>query len=305
MKEAWKLEKEESKKRLGRGLAALIGNNYKPADSNNSSYLDEFLEGEFVPIEDNLVQYIDVNHINRSTENPRHNFSTDELMSLSASIAEHGVLQPIIVRKLADNNYQIIAGERRWRAAKAANLAIIPAIIKHVEDSKALELAIVENIQRADLDPVEEARGYKQLLEHYNYTQEDLAKKLGKSRPYITNMLRLLTLPEEVQLYLETGQLNIGQARCLINLPNAVELAKKIIAEQLSVRQVEEMLAEKPQKKPAQEKAKPEELVELEEFLGNATQLEVKVQQGKKGGKLIFKYKDLEELTHFCEQLQS
>lgn len=298
------MEKDQSKNRLGRGLAALIGNNYNVADKQKS-YLDDFLESEFIPLEDSLVQYINIDNINRNTENPRHNFSTEQLTTLSASIAEHGVLQPVIVRKIAPDNYQLIAGERRWRAAKAASLKVIPAIIKEVDDSKALELAIVENIQRSDLDPIEEARGYSQLIEQYRYTQENLSVKLGKSRSYITNMLRLLTLPEEVQLYLENGKLNVGQARCLINKPDAADLAKKIIEEQLSVRQVEAMLATKTGKEPKQPVAKQEQLVKLEELLSRATNLQAKVQHGENGGRLIFKYKDLAELTHLYEQLKT
>ena len=205
------------KKGLGRGLSSLLGDSSKKIETNKVSIKD-------------LV---------RNKFQPRKQFNKESLEELTNSIKERGVIQPIIVRpsKLSVGKYEIIAGERRWLASQNAGLHDVPVVILNVDDVKSLEFAIVENVQRQDLNPIEEARGYQRLIDDFNYNQEKLSKFIGKSRSYIANSLRLLSLPDEVLLMVEQGNLSAGHARSLINLNNSVEIAKKIIQKKLSVRQ--------------------------------------------------------------------
>src|SRR5210317_1069551 len=221
-------EQSNTTTRLGRGLASLIGDVPKEVISNNSQ--DE-INVSLIPIE----------NIQANKQNPRSVFSEEELIDLSNSIKEKGIVQPIIVRQRAnENSYEVIAGERRWRAAQIAQLDKIPAIIKTLSDDDALEIAIIENVQRSNLNPIDEASGYKRLIDIYNYTQEDLANVIGKSRSYIANILRLTNLPLRVQEYLSSGQLTIGHARALIGSADAEKIASLIIEKGLSVRQTED-----------------------------------------------------------------
>jgi len=207
------------KKGLGRGLSSLLGDSGKKVETNKISIKD----------------------IRRNKFQPRKIFTKESLEELTNSIKEQGVIQPIVVRpdKRQEGKYEIIAGERRWLASQNAGLHEVPVVILDVDDVKSLEFAIVENVQRQDLNPIEEARGYQKLVDDFNYNQEKLSKFIGKSRSYIANSLRLLGLPSEVLTLVETGDLTAGHARSLIGLNNSLELAKKIIQKKLSVRQSE------------------------------------------------------------------
>ena len=219
-------------KKLGRGIHALLGNNLGVDVIQNAS-------GTF----QDIVKSIKMDKIVAGIYQPRSFFDEEKLENLSKSIAANGVIQPIIVRR-ADNTkdfYEIIAGERRYRASKMVGLTEIPAIVKDVSNSKALEFAIIENIQRDDLSSIEEARGYKQLLDEFGYTQEKIANKLGKSRSYVANIVRLLSLPKEVQRMIQEGQISGSHARTLIGKNNALALAREIFEKSLSVRDAEEM----------------------------------------------------------------
>ena len=207
------------KKGLGRGLSSLLGDSSKKIETNK------------VLIKD----------LSRNKLQPRRQFSKESLEELSNSIKEQGVIQPIVVRpdKSSEGKYEIIAGERRWLASQNAGLHEVPVVILNVDDVKSLEFAIVENVQRQDLNPIEEARGYQKLVDDFSYNQEKLSQFIGKSRSYIANSLRLLSLPNEILLLVEQGSLSAGHARSLINLNNSFEIAKKIIQKKLSVRQSE------------------------------------------------------------------
>lgn len=234
---------ELSKKRLGRGLASLIGENemrliQEPQTLSSTSKNNQTLE----KIHEN-VTLLPIDAIYQNRQNPRMQFSDKDLEELANSIKAHGVLQPLLVRpgKVRDT-YQLVAGERRWRASQIVGLQKVPVLIKDLDDKRALEVALIENVQRSDLNPIEEALGYKQLIDDFSYKQEELGKELGKSRSHISNLLRLLKLPTKIQEYLKEGLLSYGHARALINVENSEKLADSIIKEGLSVRQTEEMV---------------------------------------------------------------
>ncbi len=248
--------------------------------------------------------------------NPRHVFLDSELQDLSNSIAEHGIVQPILVRTIKGEDlggakYEIIAGERRWRAAQKAGLHEIPILVREVEDRQALEIAIIENVQRADLNAVEEALGYQQLMNEYDYSQNDLAKIIGKSRSHVANTLRLLKLPDEVREMVSQGQLSAGHARTLVTAGNPVELAKRIVKEGLSVRQAE-MMAQMPDDletksaKPGKNGAnKDADILALERRLSDSTGLKTDVTFRKNGsGEVRVSYKNLEQLDDICRRLE-
>lgn len=286
-----------SRKRLGRGLAALIGEMDKPAQVAATAKIGA--DG-IVPIE--LVA--------PNPRNPRRNFAEADLADLTQSIREHGIVQPVVVRPSADGRYEIIAGERRWRAAQRAELIDIPVIIREVDDRVALELAIIENVQRADLNPVEEALGYQQLIDEHNYTQADLGQVIGKSRSHVANTLRLLKLPTEIQTLLVDGALSAGHARTLVTAEAPAELARRIVEEGLSVRQAE-ALAQEPVRaldktNSLQEPApKDADTLALEKALSDATGLKVTISHGAKGGQLKISYRTLEQLDEICRRLGS
>jgi len=230
---------------------------------------------------------------------------------LAASIREHGVVQPIVVRPhpRGETTYELIAGERRWRAAQRAGLIQIPAIVRDVDDRTALELAIIENVQRADLNPIEEASGYQQLIEEHDYLQADLAQIIGKSRSHVANTLRLLKLPEQVQYLLKEGALSAGHARCLVTADDPSGLAQRIVDEGLSVRQVEALVARGegkgsvPSPKPAA--SKDADTRALENRLGEVLGLRVAIKYGARGGDIRIAYKTLEQLDDLCRRLSS
>ena len=224
---------------LGRGLGALLGDDAVKAESSGSLYLP-------------------ISQVESCSSQPRKHFDPESLQELADSITEHGIIQPLTVRRLASGYYQIIAGERRWRAAKLAGLSEIPAVIIEADDRKVMELGLIENLQREDLNPVEEAQGYQVLMEEYGLTQEQVAQRMGKSRPAITNMLRLLALPQDVLALVEEEQLSAGHARAILAAPSADlqrQAAKQVMEHQLSVRQTEALIkalqkGENPPKEP-------------------------------------------------------
>ena len=283
-----------STSRLGRGLASLIGD--VPSDIKpNEIGLD--LTVARLPIE----------KIQANKQNPRSVFSEDELVDLANSIKEKGIVQPIIVRELNNaESYEVIAGERRWRAAQIAQLDNVPAIIKNLSDVDALEIAIIENVQRSNLSPIDEATGYQRLIDIYNYTQEDLAQVIGKSRSYIANILRLNNLPAKVKDYLSSGQLTIGHARALISAENAESLADLIILKELSVRQTEELVKNpvSAQKKTKNPSRKDKNITELEKLMTDITGLRVEIRsKDLKSGKVIINYTSSEHLEFIKDKL--
>jgi len=289
---------DPSRKRLGRGLAALIGEMDKPAQAATTTRIGA---DSAVPIE----------FVSPNPRNPRRNFSETDLADLAQSIREHGIVQPVVVRPSGDGRYEIIAGERRWRAAQRAELMEIPVIIREVDDRVALELAIIENVQRADLNPVEEALGYQQLIDEHNYTQADLGQVIGKSRSHVANTLRLLKLPEEIRTMLVDGVLSAGHARTLVTAEEPAELAKRIVEGGLSVRQAE-ALAQEPLRAAGQSgrgstppMVKDADTLALEKALSDATGLKVTISHGQKGGELKIAYRTLEQLDEVCRRLGS
>ncbi|PIT71108.1 ParB/RepB/Spo0J family partition protein [Bartonella tribocorum] len=293
-----------SKKRLGRGLAALIGDINLNNNIARSSSFDKLNESGNIS-----ERFVSIEAISCNPHNPRRHFTETELDNLAQSIRQHGVVQPVIVRPLRDHphRFELIAGERRWRAAQRANLNQLPVIIRDVDDKTALELAIIENIQRADLNPIEEAKGYEMLLNEHDYTQVDLAQVIGKSRSHVANTLRLLKLPEKVQQFLTDGQLSAGHARCLITVDNPQDLAEKIIREGLSVRQTEILAYEQanPKTKKRTTMKKDAETKSLEKLLADVIGMKVIIRHGKKGGDLKIRYSSLEQLDEICRRLQS
>lgn len=287
------------KPRLGRGLAALIGDM-------------EPIEGPRVA-ESGGVKRLPVDFVIANRANPRRTFDDSQLEELTASIKEKGVMQPLLVRPSDDPNiFELIAGERRWRAAQRAGLHEVPVIVREVDDREALELAIIENVQRADLNPVEEALGYEQLLEQFGYTQSDLAQVIGKSRSHVANTLRLMKLPEEVRELLAGGQLTAGHARTLITADNPTALAQRIVNEGLSVRQAEALaneMAGRGKSSPNSDStqkiapAKDADTLALEKRLSDVLGLNVSIAHGDRGGKLEVRYKTLEQLDGVCQRL--
>jgi len=265
------------KKGLGRGLSSLIGDSTKKIETNK----------------------ISINDLTRNRFQPRKNFSKESLEELSNSIKEQGVIQPIIVRpdKSLDGKYEIIAGERRWLASQNAGLHEIPVVVLNVNDIKSLEFSIIENVQRQDLDPIEEARGYQRLIGDFNYNHDKLSKFIGKSRSYIANSLRLLSLQDEILLMVEQRNLSAGHARALIGLQNSVELARKIIQKKLSVRQAEVLARQFKNKKFKLVDKKDPNILDLQRVLEEKTGLNVSVTNRKNNsGTISFEYKDLNQL---------
>jgi ParB family chromosome partitioning protein len=293
-----------SDKKLGRGLSALLGENK--------------VKSPLLAFENqDAVEKINLKKIRAGVYQPRQNFEETELQDLADSIKEHGVIQPIILRKTDGDFYEIIAGERRFRAAKIANLTEIPAIVRKFSDNDALEIAIIENVQRSDLSPTEEARGYQRLMKEFSYTQEIVAKKVGKSRAHIANLLRLLTLPEKVREYLDSKQISMGHARAIINSINPEELAKKIIAKGLNVRDAEEIVRdekiEKAKRTPVLVRTESrikfinsEHLVALENQISELCGMDCKISyNGFKGvGKIIMKFDEIEKISQLISGLE-
>ncbi|PIE14980.1 MAG: chromosome partitioning protein ParB [Rhodobacterales bacterium] len=288
--------KKRDRRGLGRGLSALMS--------------DVALDNTESTISGNRVdQYIPIENIFPNPDQPRRDFDKEDLEDLASSIKEKGVIQPLIVRKISDepDGYEIVAGERRWRASQMAQLHQLPVIIREYTDTEVLEIAIIENIQRADLNPVEEAAGYQQLMDKFGHTQEKLASVLGKSRSHIANLMRLLKLPEEVLEYLRDGAISAGHARALITTDNPAELARVVVKKGLSVRETEN-LAKAPIEKPANKAIKAEKDADtraLETDLSANLGMKVVVDHapGKESGRLTINYKTLEQLDDLCRIL--
>ena len=279
--------------RLGRGLAALIGDMAS-------------VEGVRVT-ESSGVKRLPVELVIANRANPRRTFDSDQLEELTNSIREKGVMQPLLVRPSEDPNvFEIIAGERRWRAAQKAGLHDVPVIVREVGDKEALELAIIENVQRADLNPLEEAMGYNQLIEQFEYTQQDLAQVIGKSRSHVANTLRLLRLPEDVRGMVSSGQLTAGHARTLITAEDPATLARQIVDQGLSVREAEALSQQREpaaQRRKVTETSRDADTVALERRLSDALGLSVSLSHGERGGRLEIRYRTLEQLDGLCLKL--
>ncbi len=287
----------EKPTRLGRGLAALIGD-VAPIDAPRV-------------VEANGLKRLPVEFIIANRNNPRRDFDPDQLEELANSIREKGVMQPLLVRPGGDDPdvYEIIAGERRWRAAQAAGLHEVPVIIRDVDDKEALELAIIENVQRADLNSVDEAMGYGELMDQFDYTQSDLAQVIGKSRSHVANTLRLLRLPDDVLAMLSKGQLTAGHARTLITAKNPSALAERIVKGGLSVRQAEALSQKRLDGSDGANKTRPvatksADTLSLEKELSDSLGLNVSLQTKGESGKVEIRYKSLEQLDEICRRLR-
>ena len=273
------------KKGLGRGLSSLLGDSSKKINTNKVSIKD----------------------ISRNKLQPRKHFDKDSLEELTNSIKKQGVIQPIVVRpdKSSEGKYEIVAGERRWLASQNAGLHEVPVVILNIDDVKSLEFAIVENVQRQDLNPIEEARGYQRLINDFNYNQEKLSQFIGKSRSYIANSLRLLSLPEEVLLMVEQGNLSAGHARSLIGLVNSVDIAKKIIQKKLSVRQSEILVRQFRDKKFKLVSKKDPNILDLQKVLEEKVGLTVSINNKKNNsGTISFEYQDLDQLSRLIDTIK-
>ena len=273
---------------LGRGLSVLLGDETKDYTS-----LDRGRLSEMVPVE----------LLHPGAAQPRRHFDDDALAALANSIHEKGVLQPLLVRRhpAQPNAYEIVAGERRWRAAQRVGLIEVPVVIKVLDDSEALELALIENVQREDLNAIEEAKGYGRLMEEFGHTQEALSQVIGKSRSHIANLLRLLSLPETVQTMVNDGRLSAGHARALINTETPLVWAKLVVARGLSVRQTEHLL-KKSTSKPAPAAHDPN-IVALEKDLSQLLGLKVSIKTKGEGGTLDITYETLEQLDDVLHRL--
>ena len=282
---------EASRSRLGRGLASLIGDvGTEAADRGRAQ--------RRLPIE----------LLKPNPHNPRRAFREAELDELASSIRDRGIIQPIVVRPSGRDAYEIVAGERRWRAAQRANLHDVPVVVVEVSDGEALQLAIIENVQRADLNPIEEAGAYQRLADEFGYSQEEVAKTVGKSRPHITNTLRLLRLSKPVQDLVMAGELSAGHARMLVGLENQELLALQIIERGYNVRQVEAMAQQrsggKPRAKRAARTDKDADTVAFEKRLSDALGLDVSLDHRADGGVLHIRYGNLEQLDAVARKLE-
>src|SRR3954449_1249942 len=290
---------DEARSRLGRGLASLIGD-----VGGEAAHLERPRAQRKVPIE----------FLKPNPRNPRRAFSQDELQELADSIKQHGVIQPIAVRpvKGATDRFEIIAGERRWRAAQLAGLHEVPIVPLDVTEAEALEIAIIENVQREDLNAMEEAQGYHALADEFRRSQEDIAKIVGKSRSHVANMMRLTKLPSEVQAYIAKGEISAGHARALIGVPDPLTAAKRIVAEGLNVRQTEALAHEEgvPERKPQKArstgggKTKAPDTIALEKRVSDALGLAVTVNHRDPGGSVQISYRNLEQLDEVMRRLQ-
>ena len=282
-----------SQKGLGKGLGALLG------------------DFEETPAEKSAYQLLPIYKVEPNPDQPRRDFDEEELQALADSIAEHGIVQPITVRQLSSGYYQIIAGERRWRAARIAGLSEVPVVVIEADDKKAMELALIENLQRQDLNPVEEALGYQTLMDEYGLTQEDAAKRVGKSRPAVANSLRLLNLCPEVLEKVRSGELTAGHARAVLSLKSEKKqqaAAQKIVALGLSVRQAE-LLCKNMAKEPAPVKEEPvlkvDYVAECEKQLSKYLGRGVKIVNGKRKGRFELEFYGQEDLQVLLDALMN
>jgi ParB family transcriptional regulator, chromosome partitioning protein len=285
---------DDGRSRLGRGLAALIGDVGVEATATERARSQRRVPIEF---------------LKPNPRNPRRNFLDAELDELAASIRERGIVQPIVVRPArgSADRFEIIAGERRWRAAQRAGLHQVPIVALEASDSEALELAIIENVQRADLNPLEEAAGYQALANEYHHSQEDIAKVVGKSRSHVANTLRLLKLPETVKAYINAGKITAGAARMLIGQTDPEQMAREIVDRGLNVRQVEALAKERT--KGSGRAAKPRrtkvaDTLALEKRLSDALGLAVTIDHRGRGGAVSIRYRNVEQLDEVVRRLE-
>lgn len=288
---------EEGRPRaLGRGLSALIGDE-APLPSYNKTATEPGERG---------LRSLPIAFLHPNPLQPRKHFDESEIAGLSDSIRMKGVLQPILVRPIAGraDAYEIVAGERRWRAAQRAKLHDVPVVIRELADDEALELAIIENVQRSDLNPLEEANAYRSLIDRFGYTQERLASEVGKSRSHVANTLRLIRLPETVQAFIREGKLSAGHARTLIGSQDPEALAKEIIALELNVRQAEQRIKTRPAKRPTRTKDADVKALEanLSSYLGLIVEI---IDKGSAGGEIRIRYRNLEQLDEVIHRLKA
>ena len=285
-----------AKRGLGKGLSALISEDFSIENEGNAGVME-----------------LKVTQIEPDPEQPRKDFDEEKLALLASSIQAHGVIQPLIVSEQSNGFYQIIAGERRWRAAKLAGLQSVPVIVRQYSREQSAEVALVENLQREDLNPIEEARGYKTLMDEFSLTQQQVAEKVGKSRPAVANALRLLHLPESVQDMVVYGELSSGHARAISGISDAelqIDIAQKAAAQDLSVRQVEKIISQMAQAKAAVKTEEPVDMNLQTQLKGIQTDLQsylgtkVKLVAGKKKGKIEIEYYDLSELERVIDLIK-
>lgn len=288
------------KNRLGRGLAALIG-----------EVGDEFIDE--TPLE-HVQKQIPIEFIRRNPNNPRRHFDLTELDQLAESIRQRGIIQPIVVRAISGlpDSFEIVAGERRWRAAQRAELQEVPVVVIDVDDKTSLELAIIENVQRSDLNPIDEALGYQKLVADFGYSHNEIAQTLGKSRSYVANSIRILNLPESVQQYVIQGELSAGHARALLAFKNPIEIVKRVLEEKLTVRDLERLaqieaeagqIEVSHQKKGRNHTKSDSDTLFLQDALKAVLGLPVKIKNNGQSGEVRIQYKSLEELESLCRRL--
>lgn len=268
----------KSDQRLGKGLSGLIaGNSFGETDDQQ----------EFLPI----------SLLHSSKFQPRKYFDEESLKELASSIEKSGVIQPIVVRKdSTEGGYEIIAGERRWRASKIAKLSSVPVVIRDLGDRECLEIAIIENVQRQDINPIEEGEAYKKLIDEFSYTHEELSAVIGKSRSHITNMIRMLSLSNSVKKMINEKKLSMGHARALINVENAEEIAERIFSRNLSVRQTEKLIKDLHKREKEDQEHKNHDITAIEDTISSQLGLSVKICDNKSRGTVVIKYNNLTEL---------
>jgi ParB family transcriptional regulator, chromosome partitioning protein len=287
------MTEQAASSRLGRGLAALIGDDDEPAPERRPAQ-----------------RKIPVAFLRPNPRNPRKHFKADEIEALAGSIRQRGIVQPILVRPVADQAsvYEIVAGERRWRAAQVACLHEVPVVVVEVDDRTSLEYALIENVQRADLNPIEEATGYRRLMDEFGYSYADLAQILGKSRPHVTNMIRLLDLPPEVKDLVVEGRITAGHARALLVVPDPVSVAHRIVETGLSVRAVEAIAQTDPgsgsDPKPRRMGVKDADTRAVEQMLEDVLGLAVTIHHRGQSGEVRIRYKALDQLDGLCRRLR-
>ena len=287
------MAKVSKKKPLGRGLSSLLGENLTIDNLTNTN-------------SKNNLNFIPIDYLSAGPWQVRKNFDENELYSLSQSIKNNGIFQPIVVVSDKEENgkYKIVAGERRWRAAQLANIHEVPIILRDdLSLEKIIEISLLENLERTDLNPIEEAKGYEDLITEHNYTQEKVAKMFSKSRPYITNFLRLLTLPDEIKTYIVEGKLSVGHARAIINSENSLEVARDVIKKGLSVREVEKILKKT---RRIENKSELFEYLDIENELSSKIGLKTKINfnKEKKNGSLTIKFKNLDQLDFIIKKFK-
>ncbi|HWF01631.1 MAG TPA: ParB/RepB/Spo0J family partition protein [Caulobacteraceae bacterium] len=286
----------EQRRGLGRGLSALL------EEAHSTVGADQRRERG--------VSELAIEHLQPNPDQPRKSFDEGELDELAASVAEHGVLQPILVRPLQDRagDYQIVAGERRWRAAQKAGLRAVPVLVRELAVEEVMEIALIENVQRTDLNPLEEARGYQSMIDRFGRTAEAIGRAVGKSRSHIANTVRLLRLAPGVRAHLEAGRLSAGHARALLDHPAAETLADRIVEHGLSVRQTEALARQQAETAPGATKTRPEKDADtraVEANLADVLGMAVEIRDRGGAGELIVRYKSLEQLDELCSRLES